>query len=312
MQRKAVIDLGTNTFHLFIVEINNHELHTLYKDKVAVKIGENGISTKSISADALDRAINALEDFKKVLDQYEISDVTGVATSAIRNAENGRELLYEIKTKTGIDIQIISGNREAELIYYGVRAAFNLSDDLSLIMDIGGGSVEFIIGNKNKIYWKQSFEIGAQRLLDKFHQVDPIDLKSVKAMEVWLGRGLNNLIQAIKIHQPTQFIGCSGTFDTIKEIYCEESNIDQNVESNSFFLPLGAFNEIHEELLLKNRKQRLAIPGMVQMRVDMIVVASCLINFVLKKINVNNIIACSYALKEGVLFQEHPTDAFKN
>ena len=94
--RKAVIDLGTNTFHLFIVELENGVLKTLYKEKIAVKIGKNGISKGLIAKDAMKRAVHTLEVFKTVLDQFHTTDVTGVATSAIRNAKNGQELLDKI------------------------------------------------------------------------------------------------------------------------------------------------------------------------------------------------------------------------
>ena len=305
MQRKAIIDLGTNTFHLFIVEFKNDGLHILYKEKIVVKIGENGISKNIIGPDAYERAINALVLFKNIIDVYGATDVNGVATSAIRNAQNGQSLLDKIEEVTGIEIQIISGDKEAELIYYGVKEALELSDVPYLIMDIGGGSVEFIIGNRNKIHWKQSFEIGAQRLLDKFHQVDPIEPTSIVNMENWLNEQLADLVIAVNTHQPTGLVGCSGTFDTLKDIYALRANLPVETQSPSSVLPLEAFHEIHQDLLVKKREERLEIPGMVKMRVDMIVVASCLINFVVSKLQIGEVVACSYALKEGILFHQH-------
>ena len=310
--RKAVIDLGTNTFHLFIVELEEGVLKTLYKEKIAVKIGKNGISKGLIAKDAMKRAVHTLEVFRTVLDQFHVKDVIGVATSAIRNATNGQELLDKIYESTQIEIKIISGDREAELIFEGVRAAGAISDETQLVMDIGGGSVEFIIGNENDIFWKQSFEIGAQRLLDKFHKKDPMPRESVSEMFQWLGEELGDLRAAIEAHQPTGLIGCSGTFDTLTEIYFKETKQDRPIHPKVFELPMKAYRDIHRELITKDKAARLAIPGMISMRVDMIVVASCLISFVSDLIPTEHITACTYALKEGVLYSmEHKPIAEK-
>lgn len=304
--RKAVIDLGTNTFHLFIVEFLNGEMTTLYKEKIAVKIGQNGISSGKIAPDAMKRAIHALTVFKTIIDQFHVQNVRGVATSAIRNAKNGKDLLVEVETLTGIHIDIISGDTEAELIFEGVKAAMKIPSGNQLVMDIGGGSVEFILGNKKEIIWKRSFEIGAQRLLDKFHLQDPMPPESIEDMFKWLSTELSELTSAIATHKPKGLVGCSGTFDTLLEIYCQESGIKRDINQNTFTLPIKTYHDIHRELLIKDKTERLLIPGMVTMRVDMIVVASCLISFVIEHLPITQINVCSYALKEGLLFSNKP------
>lgn len=302
--RRAVIDLGTNTFHLFIVEINEESLTSLYREKIAVKIGQNGISKGKIAKDAIKRALHTLKVFKTVIDQFHVTDVCGVATSAIRNAKNGQELIDEIKETTGIGIDIISGDREAELIFKGVRAAMDMGNTNHLAMDIGGGSVEFIIGNQTEILWKKSFEIGAQRLLDKFHKQDPMPKESLDEMFEFFEADLSELLEAITEHRPKALVGCSGTFDTLCEIYRQEQELEDKGNETVYKLPIKHYRDIHRELILKNKAQRLEIPGMVTMRVDMIVVASCLISFVTEYLPVNEIIASSYALKEGLLYEK--------
>lgn len=301
MARIAVIDLGTNTFHLFIAEVIPGAINTLYKEKIAVKIGQNGISKGLIANDAIKRAVKTLKIFKTVIDQFQVTNVHGVATSAIRNAKNGQTLIRKIKEETGICIQVISGKKEAALIFEGVRATNQFPLGTQLVMDIGGGSVEFIIGDSHGLKWSQSVEIGAQRLLDRFHQSDPIEKASIRLMNDWLRIQLTELVAAIKIHNPIGLIGCSGTFDTLKTIYTEQHKIENLINIKLFSLPESAYQEIHERLISKNKSQRLEIPGMVSMRVDMIVVASCLIDFVLKELKTKEITACSYALKEGLL-----------
>ena len=287
-------------------------MHTLYKEKIAVKIGQNGISQGKIAKDAFKRAVHALKVFKTVIDQFEVTHIKGVATSAIRNARNGQALLEKIVSETGIVIDVITGDQEAELIYYGVKAAEVLDHRPQLMMDIGGGSVEFIIGDEQKILWKQSFEIGGQRLIDGFHNIDPIPERAIQALEEWLEKRLKPLIQAMETHLPAGLIGCSGTFDTICEIHRAKQGGDSGPLMKSFVIPQDSFHAIHQEFISKSRKERLDIPGMVSMRVDMIVVASCLIKFVLDRLGMKHITACSYALKEGVLFFNHQQTAISD
>jgi exopolyphosphatase/guanosine-5'-triphosphate,3'-diphosphate pyrophosphatase len=299
----AVLDLGTNTFNLLTVNIDNNVKTVIHEDRVPVKIGKDGIQNKIITEDACNRAIEAVKYFKKTLDFYEVEKVQAVATSAFRNAQNGQELARRIKNETGIEIQIIDGNKEAELIYYGVKSGMTIGEDVSLIMDIGGGSVEFIICDENHIFWKKSYEIGAQRLLDKFHQIDPIPKENIEQLYSFLENNLQELDEQVKLLKPTVLIGSSGTFDTLCEIYIAENNIDHTLDIGSEFeLPIKYFDNIFSSIVTKNVKERLEIKGMSPMRVDMIVVACCIINYVIKKYKMKRIRTSFYSLKEGLLY----------
>lgn len=301
-EKIGVIDLGTNTFHLLIAELNSNGFKSIFKEKTTVKIGQGGISAGIITQDAFERAITAMDNFKNILEEYKVKKVYATATSAVRNASNGKLMVETIKARTGIEVKIIDGNKEANYIYQGVKAALNIGLEPSIIMDIGGGSVEFIICNNYEIFWKKSYEIGAQRLLDKFHAQDPMPSHSRKKLYESLEKSLKSLFIAVKEYQPKVLIGCSGTFDTLCEIYNKEQGIDLDVESKTECdLPIDAYIRIHEEIITKTRSERLLIPGMIELRVDMIVVASCLIKFVLQNYPLSKIRVSSYALKEGIL-----------
>jgi len=304
----AIIDLGTNTFHLLIAEKGDSRFRVLHQETLVMKIGQGGISQRVLTQSAYGRTLDALAHFRSQTDRFGIDPTTvfATATSAIRNAQNGSALVKDIETRTGIRVQVINGSQEAEYIYYGVRAALPLGPAPSLIMDIGGGSVEFIIGNESQIYWKQSFEIGAQRLLDLFMPSDPIPPQSVQALNLYLEEQLAPLAQAIGQYQPRTLVGSSGSFDTLAEIHYLRTGQEYNEEQSSeFTLPIAAFNNLFPSLLTLNRAQRLQIPGMPEMRVDMIVMACCLIDFVLRQYGLlsNSIRVSAYALKEGVLHQ---------
>lgn len=300
-ERVAIIDLGTNTFHLLIAEEKESDFSFIYRERLAVRIGQHGINKGIIQPDAIERAVRALSSFKTTIDQFDVLKVFAFGTSALRNASNAADIVKTFKEKAGIDVTIISGEREAELIFMGVASAIKLGKENSLVMDIGGGSVEFIIGNEEQIHWKRSFEIGAQRLLEKFQKHDPILEHEIHALEDYFGKELQTLFEALERYRPSVLIGSSGTFDTLSDIYCNKHDVFKRPEDAETPLTLQGFYEIYEELSFKTREERMMIPGMIEMRVDMIIVACCLINFLLGRYTFSKVRVSTYALKEGIL-----------
>ncbi len=303
LRKTAIIDMGTNTFHLLMVKINGDRFETIYKEKIPVKIGQGGISNNTISPAAQKRAFHTLSHFKSLIIGEGIDQIYAFATSAVRNADNRIEFVRKINTLFNIDVEIIDGDQEALLIYEGIKFSGSLNNETFLMMDIGGGSVEFIIGNDKGVFWKKSFEIGGQRMLDLFHYHDPILPEEVSKLTYFLESKLKDLIEAIEVFKPAELIGASGTFDTLSDIYFASLHQSKRKIEKAFELPKSEFENISKKLLTLNREDRLQIPGMIPMRVDMIVVASCLIEYILKYVPVQTLICSSYALKEGVISQ---------
>ncbi|SDD75819.1 exopolyphosphatase / guanosine-5'-triphosphate,3'-diphosphate pyrophosphatase [Algoriphagus faecimaris] len=300
-RKAAVIDMGTNTFHLLLVELNESEFKTIYKEKIPVKLGQGGINQDRISPDALKRAHHTLRHFKNLIEGEEINQIFAFATSAVRNAKNGSEFVQKVKDSLGITIKVISGEEEAQLIYEGIKLSGSLNGQTELMMDIGGGSVEFIIGNSIEAFWKQSFEIGGQRLLELFHHHDPILKVEIERLHSYLEDKLSPLLEAIANYKPSRLVGASGTFDTLTDIYYESMLQCKLTGQHVFELPSSEFRRIYQMLIHKNKEERLQIPGMIPMRVDMIVVASTLIDFILKHLPMESITCSHYALKEGAI-----------
>jgi len=303
IRKTAIIDMGTNTFHLLLVSLSVDNFETIYKEKIPVKIGQGGISRNTITPEAQKRATHTLQHFKNLIDGEGIQEIYAFATSAVRNADNGQNFVQNIKELFDIDVKVIDGEHEAQLIYEGIRFSGSLNADTSLMMDIGGGSVEFIIGNNKEALWKQSFEIGGQRMLDLFHYHDPILPEEVEKLTNFLDEKLFDLVHAISLFNPTGLVGASGTFDTLSDMYYAALHQSKTKRENVFQLPKEEFENIAKKLLTLNKQARLEIPGMIPMRVDMIVVASCLIKYILRFVPVETLICSNYALKEGVISQ---------
>ncbi|WP_375444515.1 phosphatase [uncultured Fibrella sp.] len=315
--KQAVIDLGTNTFHLMIVQKNadsdsNGAYQTLFRESRPAKIGRSssasggGINQRIITDEAIERALSVLTYFREVLDQHEINpaDVAVYGTSAIRVAQNQQAFIERVAQETGLKIRVISGDEEAGLIYKGVRSSGAIPAGATvMVMDIGGGSVEFIIGNDNRIFWKQSFEIGGQRLMERFMgEADLISPAAVGRMQTYFQEQLLPLTNAVHQYQPTVLVGSSGSFDTLVDMYFhEQTGTWPPADQAAFTLPVADFYHFYQLLIERNHDERMALPGMIELRVDMIVVAVCLIDFVLRSYGINSISVSTYALKEGAL-----------
>jgi exopolyphosphatase/guanosine-5'-triphosphate,3'-diphosphate pyrophosphatase len=295
--KKAIIDLGTNTFHLIIFEGKNF----LFKSSMASKIGQGGINQGIITEEGIQRALNVLNIFKEKLIEFELNteNVFAFGTSAIRNASNQSEFVERVKNETDINITVIDGEKEAELIYKGVSQAVKV-DKNALIVDIGGGSVEFILCNPDKILWKRSFEIGGQRLMERFMKKDKISQSEMSRLDEYLRQELLPLTNAVHQYQPEVLIGSSGSFDTLNDmLYCKNTGSFAPTDIVGFDYPISEFWKAFEQLAFANHEERMQIGGMIPLRVDMIVVAVCLIKFVLQTYNIQEIKISNYALKEG-------------
>jgi exopolyphosphatase / guanosine-5'-triphosphate,3'-diphosphate pyrophosphatase len=300
---KAIIDLGTNTFHLFIGDVKGTKLVEYYKLQIPVKLGKGGINNNTITPESFERGLLALQEFKKYIDRFGVTEVHAFATSALRNANNGNDFIKAAKLQSDIVITVISGDEEASYIYNGVRYSFNMPDEPVLVMDIGGGSVEFIIGIQQEILYKQSFEIGAARLLEKFHGHNPILEEEVNDVNAYLADMLLPLKEAVSIHQPKVLVGAAGSFETLTDVVIKDlAVIPLSLSRSACEIRREDFDVFVEIMKTSTIEQRMKLKGMIDFRVEMITVAALLMHVVVQSCEINRIITSDYALKEGVLF----------
>jgi len=303
--RIAIIDCGTNTFNLLIAEYTTGEVKFIAEEKIPVKIGKGGIENRIITPEAYQRALDAMQKYAQTIQQYTPDQVIATSTSAFRSTDNGPQLKQEIFSTTGIEVKIISGDEEAELIYKGVTWALPPEKGINyLVMDIGGGSTEFILYNHEKIFFKKSYLLGASRLLEKFTPQDPLSKNDIDKYYAHFESELNaDLLNACKINPPQILVGSSGYFDTLRSVcYYQANTVDDSIltKTNSM-ITVNEFNLFHELILPMNQHARTQIKGMTAFRAEMMGVSTLLVNFIIQQTGVNSIINTTYALKEGVL-----------
>ncbi len=300
MNRYAVIDIGTNTCNLLIANaLNNGTFEPVYDRKLPVKLGRGGIHKDILLPDATERGLKALSHHSVTIKEFEATKVKVVGTSAIRGATNKGDFLAKVKHLLGWDIEILDGELEAELIFRGVRLSLPNGTGKYLIVDIGGGSIEFILANDNQIIWKNSFNIGIARVLEKFPVSDPISYEEIRSIEEWFDEQLKELWFITNVHCPETLVGCSGAFDTFMDIY-EKETPDLKIRGISE-LPVKDFLGIHNQLISTSQEARSQMEGMDISRVEMIVIASVFTNLILRRLSIKRLIHTHNALKEGVM-----------
>lgn len=300
----AIIDLGTNTFNLLVARKNpdGKTFSKLFNTKIPVKLGESTINSGYISDRAFERGLTTIKEYKRIIDEHNVTEVYAFATSAVRTATNGNEFVKKIYNETSIEVKVIDGEEEAELIYYGNRMAVEMTEDVSLIMDIGGGSNEFILANKHTVFWKQSFLLGAARLLEKFKPSDPITAEEIKSIMDYQCKELASLIEAAKQFKPIELIGSSGAFDSVVDMISGEFNTPcTNEQDTEYSINLSQYQFIRDKIIASTLQERYHMKGLIGMRADMMVISILLIEFILNELEIKKIRVSSFSLKEGVI-----------
>ncbi|WP_321368364.1 hypothetical protein [uncultured Draconibacterium sp.] len=299
--RIAVIDLGTNTCNLLIAELAGADYKILHQSKQIVKLGDGKIRDNQISDEAIFRTIAAFRVHNEIMETFGVNEIKVFATSAVRTADNKAEFIAAIEKECSCSIEVISGEREAELIFKGVLLAFRNIEFPSVILDIGGGSNELILTHKEAIIWKESRPTGMSRVINSFDLSDPISDEQVRELQKYFADQHQTAIQNCTEKSVGTLIGCSGAFDTIADML-DEVNPGEKQRVTQV-ISLEEFYVVYEKLLQSTRNERLQMKGMDYVRVDLIVPAVILIETLISSIGIKQIVQTDFALREGVLYE---------
>ena len=302
MNGTAIIDLGTNTFNLLIVKQHGEEHQVIFKNKIPAKLGAGGFAQKIITPEAFERGLTAIETHRESIAKHGIDKIYAFATSAMRDAQNSSEFVHEVARHTGIEINIISGVREAELIHKGVSRALEIGAAPELIMDIGGGSTEFIIANNEEVLWKHSFDLGVSRIFEYLKPADPLDESDIIRFENYLDDNLQNLFSAGDQYGISGLIGSSGSFESLAEMIVKDADAGNLLKNRTEYqFSAKDLKALHAKLIQSTASERSQMKGLVSYRIETIPLASTFINYTINKFSLNNIRLSTYSLREGVI-----------
>lgn len=304
-QNIAAIDVGTNSFHLIVVRIKedgNFEIIDREKEVIRLSEGSTG-DIKLIMPNALKRALTTLKRFKGIADSHGAS-VRAVATSAVRESHNKNEFIARVLDETKIEIEVISGYEEARLIYLGILKAVPIYNKKSLVFDIGGGSTEFVVGNKGKLIQSASIKIGAVRLAHKFFPDFEITNQRIKECRKWVE---GEIFHASEVMKKEGFDICAGSSGTIMSAglmiqSMRKGSSSNQVILNNFEFARDELKKIEKEILsCKSVDKRKKIPGMDEKRADIIPAGIIILSTIFDLFELDKMIISGYALREGII-----------
>lgn len=294
LDRVGVIDLGSNTFHILIVDADeNGSFDTIYRERCFVGLAEEGI--EKISKHAIQKGLEILTKFKQILVHHNVSKYKVTGTAALRTAQNKDVFINAAQELLDIEIEVIGGQREAELIFKGVSLLHPMNGN-HLIIDIGGGSVEFVLVKEGRKVWSKSANIGVGVLHSKFHKSEPIAKEEISNLKDFLAIQLKEMIDLAKDWNIDALIGASGSFEVV-----ESMNNKPILTHTTSVVSLSAYAQVSNRIIRASRTERDSMEGLPSSRVKLIVVAMILIDFVIDLVQPNEIIISPFALKEGLL-----------
>jgi exopolyphosphatase/guanosine-5'-triphosphate,3'-diphosphate pyrophosphatase len=293
---KAIIDLGTNTFNLIIAKVNSDGFELIYSEKDGVALGMGGINESIIAKDALQRAQATIRKFKTIIDHYQVETAKAFGTSAIRDAKNAHELINFIQNVSGISVEVIDGKREAQLIFSGVSRTHELISS-GMIMDIGGGSTEFVAYENHNIVDLVSLNIGVSRIYQQIELSDPLTQDQVLTIEKFLEKESKDFFKG---RNETEFIGASGSFETFYELIEKKSFPECQVAHE---LNIPKLKSSLKEIMFSSMKERDSNTWIIPIRKKMAPIAAVKTNWVLSKLPIEKLYVSPFSLKEGALFE---------
>lgn len=304
--RFAIIDLGTNTFNLLVAEhTGKGALRMLHEEECPVFLGRGSTEKGIITDEAMERALVALRELMDVARSYGAACVKGFGTSALRSARNATDLSTRAKALFDLDISVITGEQEAELILAGVRQAVSFGTRPMLVMDIGGGSIEFILATDKALMWKRSFELGATRLLERFTPSDPLTIDEQFRLVTYLDAQLEPLFAVMDRHWPAALVGSAGSFDTLAELVALERGDTWAPDQVTMTFSNIEFDAVKERIIGSTRAERVVIKAIPEYRVDTLPLALIAMERVIAH-GIEELRWSRYALKEGAAVRMDP------
>jgi exopolyphosphatase / guanosine-5'-triphosphate,3'-diphosphate pyrophosphatase len=305
--RIAAIDIGTNSLHMVIVEVTDAlAFKILSSDRDLTKLGSAALVRHRLTKRAIGHTLEVLERYQRIARSHECDVTLAYATSAVREAVNGGDFVLAAKRQLGLMIQVISAAEEAHLIYLAVRQAIDLSSretgaGPSLIVDIGGGSCELIVGTNARPLLLESFKLGASRLTQEFVHSDPIGRRDLARLEKYIRRTLKPTLAAIRGHQVRRVIGTSGTMENLAAMcvmqYGEQA-VRQRLRKR---MTREDFAGVRRRLLRSTLRERRQMPGLDPGRADQITAGAVLVGYLFDKLEMAEIEVCDRALREGMI-----------
>ncbi|MGC8552876.1 MAG: Ppx/GppA phosphatase family protein [Phycisphaerae bacterium] len=300
--RIAAIDIGTNSLHMVVVEVTQQlGFKVLSSEKDLTKLGHSALVKHVLTRSSMEHTLSVLGRYRRIAQQLECDRILAYATSAVRESVNGGDFVQAAKERLGMDVHVISSSEEARLIYLAVRQGVDFQDQPVLIVDIGGGSAEFIVGTAQKALMLESRKVGASRLTQQFVHSDPISRRDLRALQKHIKKLLRPVLRRAKELGVRRIIGTSGTMENLAAM-CAGLHGEEETRRRILSRMLREdFDDIFTELLQMDVDERRGIAGLDPGRAEQILAGAAVVNYVFEQINAPAIDVSDRAMREGMI-----------
>ena len=299
--RLAAIDVGSNSVHIVVADVSTDgRVEVVDRVKEMVRLGRRTFTTGRLPPAAMDLAVGAVKTFARLAHARRVVRMRAVATSAVREARNGMAFVRRLRRETGLPVKVITGAEEARLIFRAAQHALGLRGGPHLLLDVGGGSVELVLVQQGRPLWLRSLPLGAARLAERFLISDPPTNRQIQRLEKHLARELGSLLTSARHAGVVRVIGTSGTVNTLVAMAAAARGQDLP-RLHGARATAREVRRMRRRLLALSAGRRAELPGMDAKRVDLMPAAAVLADFVLARTGAAELMACAWALREGVL-----------
>ncbi|WP_432667501.1 Ppx/GppA phosphatase family protein [Wukongibacter baidiensis] len=303
MEKCCVIDIGTNSIRMLTAKLENGYIIENEKILEMTRIGEGVDRTKTLSKEAIERSIAALKKFKDKASCNGIDDIKIIATSAVRDAVNREVFLKRAKDELGLDIEVISGEREAELGFIGVINGIDEQVDNVLVIDIGGGSTEFVFGDSKGIRFSKSLNVGAVRMTDKHIDTDPISDIEMDSLADDIRRIIDEIVGDLQKFEIKEVAGIGGTATSLAAI-AQSLEIYDREKVHNYNLTIEEISNMVDRFKLCDNDERRKFKGLQPKRADIILAGSKILYEILTALNIEKIRISDFDNLEGYIYWE--------
>ena len=299
--RIAAIDIGTNSVHMIVVQVRpDRSFEVIDREKEMVRLGSGGLGGRALTDSSMMAALQVLSKFRRLAESHDVDEIVAAATSAVREADNGREFLTTVRQRTGIRVRVISGTEEARLIHRAAVYGVDVSDNAAVVVDIGGGSVELTRGTAAQIQVAQSAKIGVIRLSEQFVRSDPLTARDERRLVRCIQSEIADTVDQIIGLGFDRVIGTSGTILSLGQLAASEDGAVAADGLRNRRISAKQIRRLSRELAGMTLAERLRIPGLDPRRADLAVAGSFLLDTILKKLGAKELTLCDLALREGL------------
>jgi exopolyphosphatase/guanosine-5'-triphosphate,3'-diphosphate pyrophosphatase len=300
--RIGALDLGSNSFHLLVADVHpDGTFESITREKDMLRLGDEVARDGRISDTTVTRVVESARHLKQLADASGATEVIAKATSAIRSAANGSEVVDQIETATDINVEVINGQEEARLIFGAIRASVVIDPSPALCIDLGGGSVELMVGDANRLLWVTSLNLGVGRLTARFVRSDPPSKSERHALEAYLRGSLEPVAEEVAHFSPQMVVGSSGTLSDLAAMAAAFQTGVEPRSRNQLTVRRDDFLALHERIVRAKVSDRRRMPGLEVKRAELVVAGSTFLAIAMDVFGFEQITISEWSLREGII-----------